>query len=36
MKILMILITYTLWKKYNLTTICDETFVKDEYLKMMR
>lgn len=23
-------------KKYNLTTICDETFVKHEYLKMMR
>lgn len=23
-------------KKYNLTTICDETFVKDEYLKMVR
>lgn len=23
-------------EKYNLTTICDETFVKDEYLKMMR
>ncbi|MDU4837228.1 MAG: ImmA/IrrE family metallo-endopeptidase [Streptococcus salivarius] len=23
-------------KKYNLTTICDETFVKNEYLKMMR
>lgn len=22
--------------KYNLTTICDETFVKNEYLKMMR
>lgn len=22
--------------KYNLTTICDETFVKDEFLKMMR
>lgn len=21
-------------KKYNLTTICDETFVKDEYLKL--
>ena len=21
--------------KYNLTTICDETFVKNEYLKMM-
>nr|DAT14848.1 MAG TPA: IrrE protein [Caudoviricetes sp.] len=23
-------------EKYNLTTICDETFVKNEYLKMMR
>ena len=23
-------------EKYNLTTICDETFVKDEFLKMMR
>lgn len=23
-------------EKYNLTTICDETFVKDEYLKMVR
>ena len=23
-------------EKYNLTTICDETFVKHEYLKMMR
>ena len=23
-------------EKYNLTTICDDTFVKDEYLKMMR
>ena len=23
-------------KKYNLTTICDETFVKNEFLKMMR
>ena len=23
-------------KKYNLTTICDEMFVKDEYLKMVR
>lgn len=22
--------------KYNLTTICDETFVKNEFLKMMR
>lgn len=22
--------------KYNLTTICDEAFVKDEFLKMMR
>lgn len=23
-------------EKYNLTTICDETFVKNEFLKMMR
>lgn len=23
-------------EKYNLTTICDEAFVKDEFLKMMR
>lgn len=23
-------------EKYNLTTICDEMFVKDEYLKMVR
>ena len=23
-------------EKYNLTTFCDETFVKNEYLKMMR
>lgn len=23
-------------ERYNLTTICDETFVKNEYLKMMR
>ena len=23
-------------EKYNLTTICDETFVKNEYLKIMR
>lgn len=23
-------------EKYNLTTICDEAFVKNEYLKMMR
>ena len=23
-------------EKYNLTTICDETFVKNEYLKMVR
>lgn len=23
-------------EKYNLTTICDEMFVKNEYLKMMR
>lgn len=23
-------------EKYNLTTVCDETFVKNEYLKMMR
>nr|DAT35318.1 MAG TPA: IrrE protein [Caudoviricetes sp.] len=23
-------------EKYNLTTICDETFVKSEFLKMMR
>lgn len=23
-------------KKYNLTTICDETFVKNEYLKLLK